>query len=85
MPFSDDETDLLRSLAYALPPSQRTSFLKIVSDRLNALPSAARGVGMVYRVASEAQRDFLKSGPVATGKVWKYERSQQPRRQGRRC
>jgi hypothetical protein len=84
MPFSIEETEMLRSLAFALPPSQRASFLTIVADKLAALPLAARGVGMVYRVASETQKDFLRSGPIAVGKVTKYSRSQQPSRQGRR-
>jgi len=57
-------------------------FLEIVSRKLGSFPQEMRGIGLLHRIA-EAQRDFVKPGPVAFGTVDKYGRTQ-PRRQGRR-
>jgi hypothetical protein len=65
----------------SLPPSVRDAFLKLIANRLSGYPEQARGVGLVYRIAAEVQRDFLKAGPIAVGR--KYSRSQ-PLRQGQR-
>jgi hypothetical protein len=79
--FSDEELDLLSTLASALPPSVRGDFLEIVSRKLGSYPQEMRGVGLLHRIAAETQRDFIKA-PVAVG-VDKYGRAQ-PQRQGRR-
>ena len=80
--FSDEELDLISTLASALPPSVRSDFLEIVSRKLGSYPQEMRGIGLLHRIAAEAQRDFVKTGPVAVG-IDKYGRSQ-PQRQSRR-
>jgi hypothetical protein len=71
------------ALASALPPSARDAFLQLIANRLSGYPPELRGPGLVYRIAATAQRDFLKTGPVAVGGGGKYGRAQ-PLRQGRR-
>jgi hypothetical protein len=80
--FTCEELDTISALASPLPPSVRDAFLQLIANRLAGYPEQARGVRLVYRIAAEAQRDFLKAGPVAIG--GKYSRSSQPLRQGRR-
>src|SRR5262249_40632693 len=72
--FTDDEMDSLTALASALPPSSRHGFLQLVANKLSGYPSGARGPGLVHRIAAEAQRDFLKGGPIAVGAGGKYGR-----------
>ena len=67
--FTDEELNSLTTLAAALPPWARDSFLQAVAGKLSAYPLEARGPGLVHRVAVEAQRDFLK---VAVGAGGKY-------------
>jgi hypothetical protein len=55
----------------ALPPAARDGFLQLVAGKLSAYPPEARGPGLVHRLATEAQRDFLK---VAVGVGGKYSR-----------
>jgi hypothetical protein len=65
--FTDDEINSITALASALPPSSRDGFLKLIANNLSAYPPDARGPGLVHRIAAEAQRDFLKGGPIAVG------------------
>jgi hypothetical protein len=81
--FSDEERDLLSTLASALPPSVPDDFLQPIADKLGAYPQEARGVGLLHRIAAHAQRDFVKAGPVAVA-IDKYGRTQPRRQQGRR-
>ena len=75
----------IAALAPALPPSTRGEFLQLVASKLSEHPSQLRGVGLVYRLAAEAQRLLLRGGLIAVGvgkKSGKYGRS--PRRERRR-
>jgi hypothetical protein len=74
--FSDEELNSITELASVLPPSSRDAFLKLIANNLSAYPSDARGPGLVHRIAAEAQRDFLKGGPIAVGVSGKYSRGQ---------
>jgi hypothetical protein len=67
--FTDEELDLLTTLAAALPPASRDGFLQMVAAKLSAHPPETRGPGLVHRVAAEAQRGFLN---VAVGAGGKY-------------
>jgi hypothetical protein len=69
--FTDEELDSLTTLAAALPPAARDGFLQLVAAKLSAHPPEARGPGLVHRLATEAQRDFLR---VAVGGGGKYGR-----------
>jgi hypothetical protein len=66
--FTDEELHSLTALASALPPVARSGFLQLVADRLSAFAPEARGPGLVHRLATEAQRDFLKIAVGAGGK-----------------
>jgi hypothetical protein len=81
--FTCEEMDTISALASALPRSVRGAFLQLIASRLGGYPPELRGPGLVYRIAAEAQRDFLKAGPVAIGGGGKYGRAQ-PLLQGRR-
>jgi len=63
--------DSLTTLGSALPPSARDGFPQLVANKLSGFPPGARGTGLVHRLATEAQRDFLK---VAVGVGGKYSR-----------
>src|SRR6516162_9060108 len=65
--FTDEEMNSITELASALPPSSRDGFLKLIASNLSGYPAEARGPGLVHRIAAEAQRDFLKGGPIAVG------------------
>jgi hypothetical protein len=67
--FTDEEMDSLTALASALPRAARDSFLQMVAGKLSAYPPEARGPGLVHRLATEAQRNFLN---VAVGSGGKY-------------
>jgi len=67
--FTDEEMNSITALASALPPVARDGFLQMVAGKLSAYPPEARGPGLVHRLATEAQRDFLK---VAVGVGGKY-------------
>jgi hypothetical protein len=69
--FSDEEMDVLGTLASALPPPTRDGFLQLVASKLSAYPPECRGPGLTHRVATEAQRAFLN---VAIGGGGKYDR-----------
>jgi hypothetical protein len=60
--FTDEEMD-----SPALPLAARNGFLQLVASKLAAYPPGARGPGLLHRVAAEAQREFLRSGPIAVG------------------
>jgi hypothetical protein len=47
---------------------------KQLASQLSAYPPHARGPGLVHRLGVEAQRQFLRSGPVAVGAGGKYGR-----------
>ena len=66
--FSAEELSSITTLASALPPTERRSSLELVAERITRYPPMARGPGLVYRLAVEAQREFLKSNEVARGK-----------------
>ena len=74
--FTDEELNSLTTLASALPPWARDGFLQTVAGKLSAYPPEARGPGLVHRLATEAQRDFLR---VAVGSGGKYGRPHYPR------
>jgi hypothetical protein len=80
--FSAEEIDLLTTLASALQPAVRGTFLTIVGNALAAYPPEARGPGLLHRIAAAAQREFV-SAPVAIGTGGKHGRSQ-PQRHDRR-
>ncbi|HEY2534838.1 MAG TPA: hypothetical protein VGJ20_44195 [Xanthobacteraceae bacterium] len=65
--FSDEETYMLSTLSTALPPALRDGFLQLVANKLATYAPEARGIGLVYRLAVEVQRDFLKGGFAAVG------------------
>ena len=69
--FTDEELDSISALASALPPSSRDGFLRLVANKIAGYPEAARGPGLVHRLATEAQRGFLN---VAVGRHGKYGR-----------
>ena len=62
--FTDEEMDLLITLASPLRPSSRGDFLRLVANKLSGYPPTARGVGLLHRIGVEAQQDFLN---VAVG------------------
>jgi hypothetical protein len=66
------------TLASALPPTERRSFFELVAERVAVYPPLSRGPGLVYRLAVEAQREFLKSVEVARGKYTRQDRNRQP-------
>ena len=70
--FTDEEMNSITELASALPPSSRDGFLKLIASNLSGYPAEARGPGLVHRIAAEAQRDFLKGGPIAVGPFVSY-------------
>ena len=57
----------IAALASALPPASRDGFLRQLAGKLGGYPPEARGPGLVYRIAAEVQRDFLKGGLAAVG------------------
>jgi hypothetical protein len=67
--FTDDEIDSLTALAATMPPAARDRFVQLVAARLPAYPPQARGPGLVHRLASELQREFIN---VAVGAGGKY-------------
>jgi hypothetical protein len=84
--FSDEELNAITTLAAVLPHNMRSEFLQRVANKLSEYPPQGRGAGLVYRLAVEVQRDFLRGGLIAVGvgaKSGKYGRAQSLR-QGRR-
>jgi hypothetical protein len=69
--FTDEEMESLTTLASALPPASRDGFLQMVAGKFSAYPPEARGPGLVHRLATDAQRDFLR---VAVGSGGKFGR-----------
>ena len=83
--FTDEEMNSITAVALPLPPAARGDFLQLVANKLSGYPLQGRGAGLVYRLAVEVQRDFLRGGLIAVGvgkKSGKYGRS--PRRERRR-
>lgn len=76
--FTDEELSSITALTSALPPSARGGFLQMVAERIAGYPSSARGPGLVYRIAVEAQREFLKLKDVAVGKSQPLRLRQRP-------
>jgi hypothetical protein len=64
--FTNEELNSITALASALPPSARVEFMRTVAGQLAAHPSQARGAGLVHRIATQAQRDFLNVAVGAT-------------------
>ena len=64
--FSDEEMDVLATLAAAVPPPSRDRFLRLVANRLSGYPPELRGPGLVHRIGAEAQRGSPTS-PSAAG------------------
>jgi hypothetical protein len=52
---------LISELALPLPLSIRGDVLELVANRIAGCSEQARGPGLVYRVAVEAQRTLLKT------------------------
>jgi hypothetical protein len=70
--FSDEEKDLLLTLAQPIDQRRRTEFLQAVAQELDASGQAgAVGIGSVHRVAAQVQRRFWE--PPALGDS-KYRR-----------
>jgi hypothetical protein len=65
--FTEEEMNSITALASALPPVARGDFLQLVANKLSGYPPQGRGAGLVYRLAVEAQRDFLRGGLIAVG------------------
>jgi hypothetical protein len=60
--FSDEEKDLLLTLAQPIDQKQRAAFLAAVAAELEANGQAgAIGIGSVHRVAAQVQRRFWES------------------------
>jgi hypothetical protein len=76
--FTDEELSSITALTSALPPSTRDGFLEMVAERIAGYPASARGPGLVYRLAVEAQREFLKLKDVAVGKTKPLRLRQRP-------
>jgi hypothetical protein len=72
--FSDDEMETLTTLASGLPPAVRDGFVQLVAAKLSDYPPQALGPGLLYRLAVEVRRNFLKGGVVAVGRGGKYGR-----------
>jgi hypothetical protein len=65
--FSDEEKDLLLSLAAPIDQKQRAAFLAAVAAELEANGQAgAVGIGSVHRVAARVQRRFWESPQLAS-------------------
>ena len=73
--FTDEELNAITALASALPRHVRAEFLQHIAAKLSEHP--VRGVGLVYRLAVQAQRHLLHERSVAVGvsKPGKYGRS----------
>jgi hypothetical protein len=56
------------ALASALRPAVRDGFLQLIASKLAAYPPQVRGLGLVRRLAAEAQRDFLNVAVGADGR-----------------
>lgn len=72
--FSDEEMETLSTLASALPPAIRDGFVQLVAAKLSDYPPRALGPGLLYRLAVEVRRNFLKGGVVAVGRGGKHGR-----------
>ena len=62
--LTDDELDVVFDLARPLEPELRYPFFRSLAAELARYPE--RGVGLVYRVGSRCQREFLRP-PAAHG------------------
>jgi hypothetical protein len=66
--FTDEEINSISALASALPLFTRGRFLQWLASQLSAsYPPHVRGPGLVYRLAVEVERDFLRGGSAAVG------------------
>jgi hypothetical protein len=60
-----------------LHPTQRAAFEQLVISELQKLPTDVRGPGTLHRIIAEAQRTYLRIGPIAIGPNYsKYGRAQ---------
>jgi hypothetical protein len=67
--FSDEEKDLLLTLAQPIDQCLRTEFLTAVAAELEANGQAgAVGIGSVHRVAAQAQRRFWEPPELGESK-----------------
>jgi hypothetical protein len=62
--LTDDELDVVFNLARPLEPAMRDPFLRSVAIELERYPEI--GVGLVFRVGRQLQREFLRP-PAAHG------------------
>jgi hypothetical protein len=67
--FSDEEKDLLLTLAQPIDQRRRTEFLQAVAAELEASGQAgAIGIGAVHRVAAQVQRRFWEPPELGESK-----------------
>jgi hypothetical protein len=56
--LTDDELDVVFDLARPLEPAMRDPFFRRLATELERYPET--GVGLVFRVGSQLQREFLR-------------------------
>jgi hypothetical protein len=59
--LSDDELDVIFSLARPLDPDMRDAFLRACALELERYHPEALGVGLVNRVGRQLQREFFRA------------------------
>jgi hypothetical protein len=69
--LSDEELDVVMNLARPLEPQLRDPFLRSVASELERHPEI--GVGLIFRVGKQLQRDFLRP-PSTRDIISKYGR-----------
>jgi hypothetical protein len=70
--LSDQELDVLMTLAAPLDPAMRDPFLRAVAIELGRYQPEAIGPGLVSRVGRELQRQFVATalGAVPRSRAW---------------
>jgi hypothetical protein len=68
--FTDEEKDLLLTLAAPIPPRQRQEFLLAIAAELETEQTAGAevGPGLIHRVASRLQHRYGPAPQPGTGK-----------------
>jgi hypothetical protein len=69
--FTDEELNVVMTLASAVPRPLRNGFLEVVAGKLASYPPGARRVGFVHRLAAGVQRELLRAGPIAVGRKYR--------------
>jgi hypothetical protein len=80
--------DILRGSVFSTPekglaPTQHAGFEQMVISELQKLPTETRGPGTLHRIIAEAQRTYLRLGPIAIGPISKYGPPQAVRAKGK--